>query len=385
MAEFVTPDFLKNSSTDEIHQVMRGILPADIDMSEGGHAWNMTRPSALIAAELRQFYFPEIIKLIIPEWSYGTFLDEHAKYRKMKRRAATAASGEITISGAVGTNILAGSLFSTASLNNEPSVDYKVLKPVKIPEGGSVTAAIQCTQTGIIGNTQANTIVMVSSNIKGITAVTNMEAVTGGTEEESDESLIQRILEQDQNQGDNFTGCVADYKRWAMEVPGVGSATVIPAQDDSGLVTIIITDSNGDPATQQLCTDVYNHIMKPDDPGNRLTNVNALLKVAPPATMAIGIQATVELSEGYSIESVKAAYMAQLALYLPEALEQGEIKYSRLWGALTAAAGVNDHTGLQFGIKDGDQITYGTANMAITSNQLPTISSDDLILTSGSV
>lgn len=385
MAEFVTPDFLKNSSTDDIHNVMRGIIPSDIDMSEGGHAWNMTRPTALVAAYMRQYILPECIKLILPEWSYGTFLDGHAKSRGMSRRPAAAASGKLTITGTVGTVIPLGSLFSTAAVNSEPSVDYKVLKPVKIPDGGSVTVDIQCTQTGIIGNTQAGTIVLASSGLKGITSVTNAEAITGGTEVESDESLIERIMEKDQSQGDSFTGCVADYKRWAMEVPGVGSATVIPAQDDTGLVTIIITDANGDPATEQLCTDVYNHIMKPDDPDNRLTNTNALLKVEPPATMAIGIKATVELADGHTVESVKTAYMAQLALYLPEALEAGEIKYTRLCAKLSATAGVNDFSGLQFGIKSGNTITYGTSNVAITSSQLPTVAADALILTAGTV
>lgn len=385
MAEFVTPDFLKNNSLDEIHRVGLSVLPADIDMSEGNHPWNFTRSTAIIAAELRQFHFPEIIKLIFPEWSYGTFLDEHAKSRKMARREATAASGELTITGKVGTVIQAGSLFSTAAVNNEPSVDYRVLTSTRIPESGSVTVAIRCTKPGIVGNTQPGTIVLVSSKITGITSVTNEAAVTGGTAEESDESLIQRILEHDQSQGDTFTGSVADYKRWAMEVPGVGSATVIPAQNDSGIITIIITDSNGEPATEQLCNDVYNHIMKPDDPDNRLSATNALIRVTPPATMAIGIQATVELSEGATIESVKSAYMAKLAIYLQEALGAKEIKYTRLWAALSSAEGVNDFSGLQFGVKRGDTISYGTSNVAITSNQLPIIAAEDLILTAGAV
>lgn len=385
MAEFVTPEFLQNSSVDEIHKVARSVLPADIDMSEGNHPWNYTRAAAIISAELRQYHFPEIIKLIFPEWSYGTFLDEHAKGRSMKRREATAATGKITITGAVGTVIPAGSLFSTAAVGDEPSVDYRVVRPVKIPDEGSVTVDIVCTNVGIIGNTQAGTIVLVSCNVKGITAVTNEEAVTGGTEEESDESLIQRILDHDQNQGDSFTGSVSDYKRWAMEVPGVGSATVIPAQDDSGLITIIITDSNGDPATEQLCQEVYNHIMQPDDEDNRLSAVNAIVSVTPPSTMEIGIQATVELSDGYTLESVKTAYMAQLALYLPEALDAKEIKYSRLCAVLSTTEGVNDFTGLRFGVKNGDTITYGTTNAAITSNQLPIVAAEDLILTAGTV
>ena len=385
MAEFKIPDFLLNHSTDENHNKMKSILPADLDMSEGGHAWNMTRPTALIAAELCEFVLPEVIKLIFPQWSYGEFLDYHAKDRRISRRAASAANGEITITAPANTVIPAGSLFSTASVNGEPSVDYATMETVKVPESGTVTADIQCTLTGIVGNTPANTIVLVSSSLTGVTAVTNPEPVTGGTEEEDDQSLIQRITEYDWSQGDNYVGSVADYKRWATSVPGVGSATIISAQDTSGLVTIIITDANGDPATEQLCTSVYNQIMRPDNPHERLAPVNAFLKVVPPSTMEIGIIATVELADDATLDSVRAALEAQLALYLPVALDEGEIKYTRVAAALAATEGANDFSELQIGLKTDGAITYGTSNIPITANQLPTISADDLILTSGTV
>lgn len=382
MAEFIIPDFLSNSSVDDIHQVMKGILPADLDMSEGNHAWNLTRPTALIASELREFILPEVIKLIYPEWSYGQFLDGHARARSITRRAATAANGEITITGEVNSMIPAGSMFSTASVNDEPSVDYKTLVDVKIPESGSITVSVECTQTGTVGNTTENTVVLVASKLTGITAVTNEEPITGGTEEEGDESLINRITEYDKSQGDNFVGSAADYKRWATSVPGVGEATIISAQDDSGLVTIILTDANGEAATEQLCNSVYNYIMRPDDRGERLAPVNALLTVVPPSTMAIIIKATVELDPEATVESVKTSFMQQLALYLPVAMDEQEIKYTKIAAALSAAAGVNDFTDLQIGIK-GE--AYGTANIPITTTQLPEVSAEDIEITAGTV
>lgn len=382
---FETPFFLKNHSPREVHDLMKMVLPEDLDLSPGGHGFNFTMPTAFVIAELCEFVLPEVIKLIFPAWSYGEFLNYHAWDRRMIRKAASEATGELTITGTVGLVIPKGSLFSTASVNNAPSVDYETLEEATIPDSGSVTVEIKCTQDGIIGNTGVNTIIMVSSSLTGITAVTNQEAVTGGTEEEDDESLRQRIEEYDHSQGDNYVGSAADYKRWATSVDGVGSATVVPAQDTSGLVTIILTDANGDPATEQLCTSVYNHIMRPDNPNERLAPVNALLKVQPPHTMEIGITATVELTEDATLESVKTAFMAQLALYLPVALDEREIKYTRVVAALASTAGANDFSGLQIGLKDGDTISYGTSNIAITSSQLPTINLDDLILTSGTV
>lgn len=382
MAEFTLPAFLQKHSTDDIHEKMRAILPPDLDMSEGGHAWNMTRPTALVIAELCEFVLPEVIKLIFPEWSYGEFLDGHAKARGITRRPAAYANGEITITGAEKTEIPAGSLFSTAAINDEPSVDYETLETVVIPGSGTVTAAVRCTQAGIIGNATAGAIEIVSSRLTGITGVANTTGIIGGTEEESDESLIERIAEYDKSQGDSYTGTPSDYKRWAKSVAGVGDATVISAQDDSGLVTIILTDSNGDPATELLCTTVYNYIMRPDAPEERLAPINAFLKVTPPMTLAIGIQATVELEDDATIESVKADFLAQIALYLPVALSEGEVKYTRVGAILSAIDGVNDFKDLKLGAVGA---AYGTGNIAITTNQLPVMDKEDCTLTAGTV
>lgn len=385
MSEYVTPDFLKNRSTEDNHKKITEILPKDIDLSAANHAWNMTRPTALAMAEICEAILPRVVQLIIPGWSYGTYLDGHAKSRNMYRREAVQASGEITVTGKAGVIIPTGSLFSTVAINDEPSVDYETTVSATIPEEGSVTIPVKCTQTGIVGNTPANTIVLLSSKIKDITSITNAEEITGGTEEETDESLQERIDEADRSQGNSFTGCPADYKRWATSVAGVGEATVISAKDNSGLVQIVLSDSNGDPATTNLCDAVYNYIMRPDEPDKRLAPIGALLSVNPPDTIQISIKATVELKDTATIEAVKTAYAASLAAYLPEAFSDGEIKYSRVWACLASTAGVNDFTALQIGVKSGGAVTYGTSNISVSAAQLPTIAEEDLVLTAGTV
>ena len=141
--EYETPYFLKNKSVDEIHAQMKAILPADIDVSEGSHEWNMTRPTALIVAMVCQFILPEVVKLTFPSWSYGDYLDMHAIQRGLERREATAATGMITITGEVNSVIPKGSMFSTASINNIPSVDYVTLESTVIPIGGTVNVQVE--------------------------------------------------------------------------------------------------------------------------------------------------------------------------------------------------------------------------------------------------
>ena len=385
MAELVTPDFLRNHSVSDIFAKQKTIMPADIDLSEGGHAYNFLIAAALVLAEAYEYTLPEVIKLIFPEYSYGEFLDYHAKTRGLTRKSATAAIGQVTVTGKANTVIPAGSLFSTATTYNETSMLYETLEEVEIPESRTVKVSIRCIQPGAVGNTGADTVVLTASRLPDIKTVTNEEPITGGTEEETDESLIERIVAYDKSQGSNYVGSMADYKRWATSVDGVGSATIIPAQDTSGLVTIVITDANGDPATEQLCESVYNYIMSPDSPYERLAPINACIQVAPPDTMEISISAIVELTDGATLDSVKKAFAALLSAYLPTAMDDGEIKYTRVAAALATTDGANDFSDLKIGLKDGDKVSYGTSNIAITYSQLPTINLDDLILTSGTV
>ena len=381
--EFVTPEFLENCGTDEMHKIALSELPEDLDISAGGDIWNLTRPPALIGARICEFILPQVIRLIFPSWSYGSVLDNHGGIHQIKRKVATAATGEITITGAKNTFIPAGSQFSTASINDIPAVIYTTLADAYIPESGSVNVQIQCAELGIVGNTDANTIIFVASRISGISGVTNDSEITGGTEEETDESMIERIEEYEASMDYMFIGCPADYRRWAMSVPGVGNATVISAQDDSGLVTIILTDTNGDPANQNLCDAVYDYIMRTPDSYERLAPCNANLSVIPPYTISIGIKAVVELADDYTIELVESAFMDKLVAYLPIAMSENEIKLSEIAAALADTVGVNDFDifGLRVGVEQNGVIAYGTENIPLDTNHLPTIKAENLQLT----
>lgn len=379
------PYFLQNKSVDDIHQIMRLNMPDDIDISEGSLSWDLTRTTAIVASMICQYILNEAIQLTFPEWSYGIYLDELAKGRGITRRAATRATGTVTIDGAEGTVIPKDSAFSTASVDGDPSISYKTKEEAKIPAEGTIDIDVYCTQFGTVGNTAANTVIFNDGRISGITAVINKEAITGGTEQERDDVLSVRILEYDATQGQSFVGNPGDYKRWAKSVGGVGECIVVEAQDNTGMVTLYLIDANGSPANEEIQTAVYDYIMHPDNPSTRLAPVNALLTVTAPTVLTIGISATVEILEKYTIDIVKKAFLAQLKTYLVTASEQNEIKYSKIGSLLSATDGVNDYKNLKIGIKTGDTVAWDVVNIPITQTQLPMVVVDDLVLTSGTV
>ena len=371
------PEFLQNKSTDEIHTQMLDSMPGDIDKSQGQHPYNYTRPTAMIASELCQQTLPEIIKLIFPMYAYGEWLDYHAQMRGISRRPATASSGTLQLTVTKNTNIPAGSQFSTASVDGQPSVVFETMQgKFNLPEG-EAEVPVKCMQTGTVGNVIAGTVIFKLSQLSGVTAVTNPEAITGGTEEEDDDSLRARIVSLDQSQSVSYVGSVADYKRWSLEVPGVGGVTVIPAQDDSGLVTLVITDSNGDPANEEICQNVYDYIMSPADPELRLTAPNVKLSVIPPTITELSISATVEVGTGSSLEAIKSTFIQEVQVYLDTARSDGEVRYTQIGKILAGVPGVYDYDALT--------LNSGATNISITNTQLPQVTSDSVLLTQGVV
>lgn len=381
MAEFPIPSFLENQSVDDIHKRMFTQMPSDIDKSEGGHPWNLTRPHAYHASYFAQFVIVEAIKLIFPKYAenYADIMDSHAGTRGLARKAATYATGSITITGMPGTEVPAGSSFSTASVNGEPAVEFVTTEDVIIPDSQSVEVEIRAVEAGSVGNVPEGTIILKANKISGISSVTNKEDTTGGTEEESTESLQKRIEEYDSAQGASFVGSEADYKRWAMEVNGTGNAVIIPAQDDSGLITIILTDANGKPANEELIEAVYNHIMRPDNPSLRLAPVNdGNINIVAPESVVVEVSVTIEAEAGIlDMATIHENLLANLKKYIVEALQDKEIRYTKICSIVSSTEGVYDYRDL---LVNGE-----TKNIHITNQQLPVIEKNNLIITAGNV
>ena len=241
----------------------------------------------------------------------------------------------------------------------------------------SIEVPVECARKGVIGNTVEHTILFPVVRQENIKSVDNISPITGGTEIESDESLRERILEYDASKSISYVGSVADYKRWSKEVDGVGEATVIPAQDDSGIVTVVITDSNGEPANKSLCDAVYNHIMSPDNPELRLTSPNARLIVIPPECILLTISAVIEPDSEFNLNQMKRDFLTALQKYLAVCRSDGEIRITQIGKILAGVSGVYDYKDL---LLNGE-----TKNISVSLVQLPKISEEDISFTLGTI
>jgi uncharacterized phage protein gp47/JayE len=361
--EFVPPSFLNGQDAETIHKRMMENLPPDIDDMENGFPWDFTKPTAIEKAEMLEFHLVETLKIMFPMWAYDEWLDYHAKGRGITRKPANAASGELLITGIPGTTIPAGFKFAAPATADSPAIEYQTTEKYTIGEDGTVRVQITAVEPGIKGNVPSNTVTLMMTPIKGITSVTNEAAITGGTEVESDDKLRNRIMEIDAASEASFVGSDGDYKRWAEEVPGVGTALVMPEWAGPGTVKVVVIDANGQPANQAIITAVYNNIMSPDDRLQRKAPIGATVTIEAPTAKELNYTFTLELKAGENQETVLERFKAQLRTYYVEAKKDGVVRYNRVSSILTNTDGVKDFTDLT--------INGGTVNIDLEEDEYP--------------
>ncbi len=379
---YTVPEDLDDMDVNVIHQRMLNDLPINIDKTEGGFAYDMTRPSAMEKSYAMEA-LNTVVQWIFPQYSTGWVLDAHAKRAGLTRKAAVPATGVVHVVGTESVLIPKGFIFCTPATEIVSNVNYEAVDAVALEydEGTEKYIAdvqVECTEGGLIGNTPADSITLMSSPIQGIESITNPLAFTDGAEEESDEDLRERIAEHDHTTQVSHIGNDADYKRWALEIDGVGSVAVIREWEGAGTgtVKVIILNANGGQASSALIQAVYDHIMGTDeDPDTRLAPIGAILTVTTGTPMTLNFKSDVEIDEDYTLETVEAEFRKALLAYFTEAKDDGEIKYTRVARCLSETPGVLDYRNLF--------INNARNNVTVGLEDLPTITS--LVLTEAEV
>lgn len=123
------------------------------------------------------------------------------------------AQGNVTLTLSVAStsdyNVDQGTMFYTTDglVGVNTQLYYSTTEAVVLPAGDfTVSVPVQCTTTGVIGNVAPGSITSLSTTI-GSAAVTNLQAMTGGTDPESDDELRQRFK-------DTFLRNVAGTRDW---------------------------------------------------------------------------------------------------------------------------------------------------------------------------
>ena len=374
---FTPPPWYIGETAEQIQARMMEALPADIDNVEGGFPWDFTMPTALEEDELINFVLIETLKIMFPAWSYGQYMDYHAAGVGLTRRPANHAAGTITVTGVPGTQIPEGTIFCVPAVGDTPAIEYSTDSLAVVgaadpgEEYGTADIPVTAVEGGLVGNVAAGTIVIMASPITGVASITNAAAITGGTVEETDDELYERIVLAEQSAGESYVGCDADYIRWAKSRPGVGTVLVDAnyEADHPNYVKLIVLDSNGQPANQAILDDVYDYIMAPGNRAiERLAPVGAVLVVvAPGDDCKLDIVITgLTISDASTEEDIYNRFAAALSTYYVEAKEEGAVKWNKVHAIFTGITGVGDFTALTVN-GDTDNVTIDDDDYPVTN------------------
>ena len=280
-------------------------------------------------------YLAYLSAQILPDTADAEHLARWASVWGISRKAASAAEGTITFTGADDTTIPAGTL-----LQRSDGAEYAVAADATIV-AGQATAEVAAVIAGAAGNVSGGSLTLINP-IAGVTAQATIGAqgLAGGADAESDDSLRERLL--GRIQAPPHGGATFDYERWATEVPGVTRAWCFPLNRGDGTVDVYIVcdDQEGTiiPSVETVAAvQAYIDARRP---------VTAdFLAVAPTAH-----QLNLTIAVAPATAAVRAAVEAELRdLLLREAepgdgLNGGTILLSHLREAISLAAGETDHT-----------------------------------------
>jgi uncharacterized phage protein gp47/JayE len=322
----------------------------DIDKREGSVAYDMISPKAL---ELAMAYvqLDNLLDIGFAETSYGEYLDKKVAEAGIIRNPAQTSTGNITVTGPVGTEIPTGTICYTDS-----GVSFTVTEGAIIGALGSVIVPVVSVEGGLDTVVPTNSIIYIE--IDGVEC-TNTEPTVGGADEESDESLFERYSAKVKSPG--VSGNANHYKQWALSVDGVGDAHVIPLANGNGTVKVIIINADKEPVSSDVLLAAQTFIEEQRPIGADVTVVSA-------TNLYINISATLVISEGYLLEDIKAALETELTAYIKSiafSTTESYVRYNQIGTIVLSVDGVTDYSDLL--------VNNGTENISIAVDQVPAL------------
>lgn len=349
----------EEQSYESILERMLNRIPSDMDKREGSIIYDALAPEAL---EIARIYvqLDSILSLVFAKTTYGQYLDYLAESHGVERKLAEKALGKVNIVGTP--DFYIQKPVEITLVINDSSLKFTVVDENKnpidlvIPSTGKCESYLLCNTAGTIGNISANSIEFYEF-VPGVDSISNSEAFEGGMEEETDTSLLQRLLEKVKNPPSS--GNKNDYIRWAKEISGVDNVKVIPLWDGPGTVKLIIYDYKGFPLSSELINKVKDYIAPEDlsKEGKAPLGAHVTVLTVKLKNLTVNIRGLV-VQQGYTLMSVKEAIDKNVKSHL-ESIAPGDTVIIKACGAVVMKTD---------GVMDFDSISINGTNSNITTS-----------------
>lgn len=257
----------------------------------------MIRLKALAAELYKEHVYAEhLLRQMFPSTATGEYLDSHAAERGLSRKQATKAHGTVFFYAAEEEHgailIPAGTTLMTYTDLNRYTTDSDVILPENEQR---VLASITAVKAGEEYNALGGTVTILATPIAGIGRVHNGSLIVGGTDTESDEELRARVLDSYVNISNSTNA--AYYKRLAMSVNGVASASVVGCARGAGTVDVYVLGPEGEDVTASQLAQVQTLLTH-----ERELNVD--VRACRPEPLGITVYIFLQVEAGYDFETV---------------------------------------------------------------------------------
>lgn len=307
---------------------IRSLLPeADIGTDSDHYV-----RSAAVAAAIEGIYqrLAWLYRQIFPDTADEEELVHAAAVRGVPRKPDVAAGGKAALTGAAGVTLLAGSV-----LNHTVSgAQFVSLADCTLGGTGAGVVDVVALVKGTAQNGLEGALTLSSPPLGMDAAATFVSATTGGSDLESKESLLARLL--DVIQSPPAGGAAYDFERWAKEVPGVAEALVLPRRRGGGTVDVVITGTDGVPSAE-VVSNCLDYIQEQ-------CSVIADVAVFAPTVKVVDVHATVELAGGYLLADVEVAAQVAYESLVDTLRPEQPLRRSQIEAMVSNLAGVTDRT-----------------------------------------
>lgn len=275
-------------------------------------------------------YLDWLARQVIPDTAEGVYLDRWCRIVGLARKPATVAAGMVGFTGTDGTALPLGT-----RLTRSDGVAYVTTAAAAIA-AGVASVPVESATTGVDANLPAGAALTLETAIPGIlgTATVGAAGLTGGGPDETDAALRERLRARLSEPPAG--GAAHDYVAWALAVPGVTRAWVLPLNRGAGTVDVAFV-MDGRTSIIPLAGDIADVQAYID--ARRPVTANCLVFAPVPVALPVTIT-------GLSPDNatVRAAVTAEIAaLIARDSAPGGTIRRSRLIEAISRAAGESFH------------------------------------------
>lgn len=259
------------------------------------------------AAEIQALYIYADWALTqsFPQSAAGKYLDYHGQLRGITRKSGHKAGGilrfKIDSARAEPLRVPAGTVCTTAGLVRFVTTEDALIRAGALYADAAAEAEI----VGTAGNVPAERITNMTRAPVGVTGVTNPAAFAGGSGEEDDESLRERIL-------DSFIRLpnganAAFYELRALSHPGVEAVRVIPRHQGIGTVGVVVSAAGGVPE-QALLQEIQDDL-------DSVREIAVDVTVMAPEPERVDLAVRILPKPGKSFDSAQAAVQTALTAW----------------------------------------------------------------------